>query len=301
MQDLNDLRYFDAVVAHGGFAPAGRALRTPKSKLSRRVAALEARLGVRLIERSSRRFRVTEVGVAFHAQCRLAVAAAERAEAIAEASLNEPRGTLRFACPTGLIDAVTPMLPGFLTLYPKGQVQILAADQPVDLIAQRIDVALRVRTRLDTDAALTMRTLTKSRRILLASPALANQLAGKDIAGLAGVPTLSSSGEDGEVTWTLEGAAGETRDIVHLPRLSCGDFSAIRSAAVAGLGVALLPDHACVAELRTGALVRVFPHWRGQEGIVHIVFTTRKGLPPLVRAWIDHLASHFRELTIFPD
>jgi len=300
MQDLNDLRYFDAVVTHGGFAPAGRALRLPKSKLSRRIAALEERLGARLIERSSRRFRVTDIGLAFHAQAQLAVAAAERAEALVEASLSEPRGTVRMSCPTGLVSIVADMLPDFLTLYPKGHVQIVAVDRPVDIIAERIDVALRVRVKLDSDAELTMRTLAHSRRILIASPALANRIAGGGIEVLAELPTLSSSGEDGEETWRLEGPDGP-RDIRHIPRLSCGDFGAIRQAAAAGLGVAMLPDHACAAELRAGTLVHVLPEWRSEDGIVHLVFTTRTGLPPLVRAWIDHLAKGFRDPALFAD
>lgn len=300
MQDLNDLRYFDAVVTNGGFAPAGRALRLPKSKLSRRIAALEARLGARLIERSSRRFRVTDIGLAFHAQAQLAVAAAERAEALVEASLSEPRGTVRMSCPTGLVSIVADMLPDFLSLYPKGHVQIVAADRPVDIIAERIDVALRVRVKLDSDAALTMRTLAHSRRILIASPALANRIAGRGIEVLGELPTLSSSGEDGEVIWRLEGPEG-IRDIRHMPRLNCGDFGAIRQAALAGLGVAMLPDHACAAELRSGALVHVLPEWRSEDGIVHLVFTTRTGLPPLVRAWIDHLAKGFRNPDLFAD
>ncbi|WHO37979.1 LysR family transcriptional regulator [Sphingobium sp. AP49] len=299
MQDLNDMRYFDAVVDHGGFAPAGRALRIPKSKLSRRIAALEERLGARLIERSSRRFRVTEIGLAFHAQCQLAVAAADRAQALVEASLSEPQGTVRMACPTGLVAIVADMLPDFLTLYPKGHVQIVARDSPVDVIAERIDVALRVRTRLDSDAALTMRTLAHSRRILIASPALANRLAGQGIDALEAAPTLSSSGEDGEVIWRLEGPGGEIRNIRHLPRLSCGDFGAIRVAAMAGLGVAMLPDHICASELRDGTLVRILPEWTSEDGIVHLVFTTRTGLPPLVRAWIDHLAKGFKNPALF--
>ncbi|WP_298400297.1 LysR family transcriptional regulator [Sphingobium sp.] len=301
MQDYNDLRYFDAVVANGGFAAAGRALRVPKSKLSRRVAALEEQLSVRLIERSSRRFRVTDIGLAFHAQCQLAVAAAERAEALVEASLTEPRGTVRMSCPTGLVAIVADMLPDFLALYPRAHVQLIAIDRPVDVIAERVDVALRVRTRLDSDAALTMRTLAHSRRILIASPALANRVAARGIDALRTEPTLSSSGEDGEIMWRLEGPEGALREIRHVPRLTCGDFGAIRAAAVAGLGVAMLPDHACAAELRSGALVQLFPEWVSENGIVHLIFPTRTGLPPLVRAWIDHLAKGFRNPDIFAD
>src|SRR5580693_10211866 len=108
MQDLNDLYYFAHVVANGGFAPAGRVLRVPKSKLSRRIAQLEASLGVRLIERSNRRFRVTEVGQAFYARCRGLLLEAEGALAVAAETKGEPHGLVRFSCPTGMLDVVRP-------------------------------------------------------------------------------------------------------------------------------------------------------------------------------------------------
>src|SRR6266404_7596816 len=97
--DLNDYVYFAEVVAHGGFAAAGRALRAPKSTLSRRIAGLEARLGVRLIERSTRRFRVTEVGQAFYERCRTIMLDVQQANAVASEALGEPRGVIRCSCP----------------------------------------------------------------------------------------------------------------------------------------------------------------------------------------------------------
>jgi DNA-binding transcriptional LysR family regulator len=298
MQNLNDVYYFSQVVAHGGFAAAGRALRVPKSKLSRRVAKLEHRLGTRLIERTSRRFRVTEIGQSFYEHCRSALSAVERAEAIVAATQSEPRGVVRFSCPTGLMELVAPALPDFLKLYPRVNVQVIAVDRPVDLIAERIDVALRVRVKLDSDAALTMRTLARSRRILLASPSLANALDTPHISALASLPTLSSSDAPAPLTWTLEGPGGLTHSFNHEPRLS-GDFAAVREAAIAGIGVALLPDHTCTPALQSGQLVRLFPGWQGREGIVHLVFTTRTGLPPQVRSWIDHLAARFRNQNLF--
>src|SRR5690242_5481237 len=105
--DLNDLAYFAEVITHGGFAAAGRALREPKSKLSRRIAALEERLGVRLIERSSRQFRVTDVGQAFYQRCRAVQNEAEQAEALVADALTEPHGLIRFSCPTGLIESIS--------------------------------------------------------------------------------------------------------------------------------------------------------------------------------------------------
>ncbi|MGF7150647.1 DNA-binding transcriptional LysR family regulator [Sphingomonas zeicaulis] len=297
MPDLNDYVFFAEVVKHGGFAPAGRALRIPKSTLSRRIAALEARLGVRLIERSSRRFRVTEVGEAFHARCRAIVDEAEQAEALVVEAQSEPRGRVRFSCPEGLVDSLSPGLPAFLDRYPKVRLQLIATDRPVDLIAERIDVALRVRVDPATDASLTMRTLARSRRILVACPALANRVAASGIEALGTLPTLGSNDEPGEILWDLSGPDGARHAHRHEPRMTCGDFAALRDAAAAGIGVALLPDHVCCDDLASGRLVRIFAGWGGQMGIVHIVFTTRRGLPPAVRAFIDHLAATFAAFT----
>lgn len=292
MIDLNDYAYFAAVVRHGGFAPAGRALQMPKSKLSRRIAGLEARLGARLIERSTRRFRVTETGQSFHARCLAILAEMELAERMVAEGQREPASLVRFSCPTGLAPVLGPVFPAFLARFPKVQLQVIATDRPVDLIEERIDVALRVRLTLESDAALTMRSLGISRRILVASPGLARQLP-PGIAALAEAPILGTSDEAGDVDWVVEGPGGLQRRFRLAPRMSCGSFAVMAEAAMAGAGIALLPDHAVAAELRSGALVQVFPEWRGPDGIVHLVFTTRRGLPQAVRAFIDHLARHF--------
>ncbi len=289
--DLNDLFYFAKVVAHGGFAAAGRALREPKSKLSRRIAGLEARLGVRLIERSSRRFRVTDVGRSFYERCTAMLAEAERAEALVAEAQSEPHGLIRMSCPTGLVEPITALVTQFLAQYPKVRLQLIALDRPVDLIEERIDVALRVRTSLEGDASLTMRSLGNSVRILVASPQLANRISIVD--DLATQPTLSTTDDQGEVNWFLETDDGRTHTLRHEPRIGCADFSAVRAAALAGLGVALLPDHTCRQALAEGKLVRVLPSWRGMKGLVHLVFTTRRGLPPAVRKFIDGLAAGF--------
>lgn len=301
MQDLNDVFYFSQVVTHGGFTAAGRALSLPKSKLSRRVSQLEERLGVRLLERSSRRFRVTDIGRAYYEQCRLALEAAERAEAVVAASVTEPRGLVRCACPLGLVEVVSPMLPEFLKLYPRVRVQLVVTDRPVDVVSEGIDVALRVRTSLQSDAALTVRTLARSRRILVASPSVVNAMSGQhEVSALDALPTLSTADEGAKITWELEKTDGTRHTHTHQPRLGCSDFAAVRDAAIAGLGVALLPDHACVSALKSGALVRVLPNHAALEGIVHIVFTTRKGLPRVVRVFIDQLAKRMSDPALFP-
>jgi len=289
--DLNDLVYFAEVVTHGGFAAAGRALREPKSKLSRRIAALEERLGVRLIERSSRRFRVTDVGQVFYQRCRAMQNEAQQAEAVVTEALVEPHGLIRFSCPTGLVEAIAPTISGFLDRYPRVRLQLIAVDRSVDLISERIDLALRVRLSLDSDASLTMRTLGQSTRILVASPQLASRIS--RIEQLTDYPLLASSDDQDEVEWPLETDDGLEERVRHPARMGCTDFAAIRSAAIAGLGVAFLPDHVCREALQNSSLARVLPAWRGKRGIVHLVFTTRRGLLPAVRKLIDHLAASF--------
>ncbi|MCX5493366.1 LysR family transcriptional regulator [Kaistia dalseonensis] len=289
--DLNDLAYFAEVVAHGGFAAAGRALREPKSKLSRRVAALENRLGLRLIERSSRRFRVTDTGLAFYERCRAMLAEAELAEALVVNAQAEPHGRIRFSCPTGMLQPISDLVSSFLLRYPKVRLQLLATDRAVDLIDERIDVALRIRTSLTSDAALTMRSLGRSTRILVASPQLGGMITG--IEQLRSLPALATNDAADDLEWHLEAGDGRRQVVRVEPRLGCEDMAAVRDAAVDGLGVALLPDHVCREALEAGRLVRILPEWHGLQGIVHLVFTTRRGLPPAVRALIDHLAAGF--------
>lgn len=302
MQDLNDFYYFAAVATHAGFAPAGRALGIPKSKLSRRVAQLEDRLGVRLIERSTRQFRVTDIGQAFFARCRSMMIEAEGAEAIVAETRSRPQGLVRFGCPLTMIEPLAPVLNAYLALHPRVRLEIVATTRGANLIDQRIDVALRVRTTLDRDSSLTMRSLAVSRHILVASPALAATIvANADVSTLASLPTLSTNSQAGEETWTLLGSDGAARAVRHKPRMTCGDMRTLREASIAGLGVTLLPEHMCRRALSDGHLVQVFPDWHARDGIVHLVFTARRGLPSAVRALIDHLATHFRQDNLLRD
>jgi DNA-binding transcriptional LysR family regulator len=231
----------------------------------------------------------TEVGQSFYERCRAMLLEAEQAEAVVAEALTEPHGRIRFSCPTGMVEVIAAIVPPFLTRYPKVRLQILASDRSVDLIEERIDVALRVRSALTSDAALTMRTLGHSRRILVASPQMAGQVR-SDIAALSELPTLSTSDDAGEIEWHLEREDGVRQIVRHEPRMSCGDFAAVRVAAAAGLGIALLPDHVCGEALGNGQLV----HARiGAASRASFTSSSRPGgLPPAVRALIDHLAVH---------
>jgi DNA-binding transcriptional LysR family regulator len=300
MEDLNDLYYFAEVVAHGGFAAASRAIGQPKSKLSRKVADLEAQLGVRLIERSTRRFRVTEVGEQFYNRCRRMMDEVHAARATAAGFRDEASGTVRFSCPPGMLQAIAPIIPGFLTQYPKVNLHITSTNAPIDLIEQQIDVALRVRISPDGDMSLTTRTLASNLRIMVAAPTIARLITrNADPSVLANLPTLSFT--DQAETWTMSGPTKNPVSIRLIPRMVCGDIFTLRSAAIGAAGIAFLPDHSCRRELADGSLERVLPTWAGQLGSIYLVFTGSRGQPPAVRAFIDHLASAFSDDLLLGD
>jgi len=291
MRDLNDLNFFAAVVSHGGISAAARALALPKSRISRRVAALEAQLGVRLIERSTRRFKVTEVGQDVYRHARAAMSEAEAVEEVVSRRRSEPQGLVRIGCPVGVDRSISACLPHLLALHPRLRVQVIVSNRRVDLIEESVDVAIRIRETLDTDADLQVRIISRTNLVLAASPAfLAAHGPPATPAEAPAYPTLAHADQPGLVRWTLIDADGERAEILHEPRLSASTFPILREAAVAGLGIALLPDDWVREPIEQGQLVRILPGWAAPQGILHLVFTSRRGLLPGVRATIDFLA-----------
>jgi DNA-binding transcriptional LysR family regulator len=298
MQDLNDLFYFARVVEHGGFAPAGRALGLPKSKLSRRVALLEERLGVRLLLRSTRRFSVTEAGEAYYAHCRAMLVEAEAAEEAIELRRAEPRGTVRLSCPVALLDAaVGAMIADFMVAHRRVEVHLAATNRRVDVIAEGLDLAIRVRPPPLDDSDLVLRTLAERHQCLVASPALLARLGTpRAPADLAALPSLALGTPQGEHAWHLRGADGAEAVIRHRPRLVTRGMATLRTAALAGVGVVQLPRMMMREEFARGALVPVLPQWAPRPEVVHAVFASRRGQLPAVRALIDFLAARFQAL-----
>ena len=295
MQDLNDLYYFVQVVEHRGFAPAGRALNLPKSKLSRRIALLEERLGVRLIQRSTRRFAVTEIGQAYYRHCLAMLVEANAAQEVIDRVISEPQGTVRLSCPTALLDyQLGEVLARFMVACPRVQLLLESTNRRVDVIGEGLDIAIRVRFPPLEDSDLVMRVLGDSTQRLVASPAL---LAMKDRvapllpADLAGLPSLDDGPPHREHAWSLLGPDGASAVVHHQPRLISDDRLALRLAALQGVGVVQLPTMMVTQDLEQGRLVDLLPHWRPRPGIVHAVFPSRRGLLPAVRELVDYLAA----------
>ena len=291
MQDLNDLLYFAEVVDRGGFAAAGRSLGLPKSRLSRRVAELEGRLGVRLLQRTTRKLSLTAIGQQYHRHC---VAMREDAlaadEAIAQAQ-TEPRGTIRIACPVTLAQTTLgPLLPQFLARYPLVSVDMRVSNRAVDLVEEGFDVALRVRSTLDDSGSLVVKNFGASQSQLVASPGqLARQGTPGTLAELGRLDTVSMSATDGRTTWQLQDPQGAVHSFQHQPRYVADDLLTLQLAVLAGTGIGLLPDYMCRDEIRAGRLVALLPGWAPRPGIFHAVFPSRRGLIPAVRRFLDFL------------
>lgn len=295
MQDLNDLYYFVQVVEYGGFAPAGRALGIPKSKLSRRIAALERRLDVRLIQRSTRRFAITDVGQAYYAHCKAMLIEAEAAQTVIDSVRAELCGTVRMSCPVALLHThVGTMMVDFAARHPRVQVEIVAVNRAVDLLAEGIDVALRVRPLPLQDSALAMRVLAHASQCLVASPSLIQTHGRPRLpVDLADWPSLDSGSSAARHVWNLTGPDGAQAAQHHTPRFVTSDMVTLRDAAIAGIGAVQLPVLMVSDQVAAGLLQRVLPDWAPQAETIHAAFPTRRGLIPAVRALIDDLALRF--------
>ena len=298
MQDLNDLYYFAMVVEHGGFASAERALGIPKSRLSRRIAQLEIDLGVRLLQRSTRRFAVTEVGqsVYRHAQAMLSEAQSAR-EAVDRLSV-EPRGVVKVSCPVSLAQQqLAGLLPDFLQMHPLVRLQMQVSNRRVDLINEGFDVALRVRTQLNDDGSLVMRSFGQVRELLVASPQYLDKRGRPKLPQeLTEHLTLSMSEDESRQRWELHGPDNATVRVDIQPRLMGHDFPLLMEVAKRGHGIALLPETVCAEAISRGELEPVLADWSLPQGICHAVFPSRRGLLPAVRVFIDFLAERLPPL-----
>lgn len=294
MQDLNDMLLFAEVVERGGFAAAGRALGLPKSRLSRRVAGLEAQLGVRLLQRTTRKLSLTEVGEAYLRHCQaLRESAQAAADTVAQVQ-TEPRGTLRVACPVTLAQTVlAELMPDFLAQHPLVRVEMLVSNRVVDLVEEGVDVALRVRTTLEDSGSLVVKRLGDDAPVLVASPALlARQGTPTTLDGLSRLDSMAMSTTDGRASIPLTGPDGRQATLQHTPRYVADDLLTLHVAALAGTGMCWLPSYMCEDDLRQGRLVRLLPDWQTPRGLVHAVFPSRRGLTPAVRCFLDFLGEH---------
>lgn len=294
MRDLNELLIFEAVASRGSFIAASRALGIPKATVSRKVQDLEARLGVRLLQRSTRRMALTEAGAAFHEHCSRIKAEMEDAEAAVSRLKAEVRGTLRVRAPFTLARVyLVPRLLEFLQRYPELRLELMLRNEFEDVISHGADVAL---TALPlSDSSYSARVLGSTTSSLYAAPSyLDRRDPPKRPEDLAHHATLvfAPLARPGPVRWPLESDARRV-EIALVPLIACNDFTPLYQAMLAGAGICLVPDTFAQSEVDSGRLVRLLPQWRGPAIEAKAVYPGRRGMLPKVRAFLDFLSEAF--------
>lgn len=289
MRNLNDYYFFVQVVEQGGFAPAARHTGTPKSTLAKRVAALEAELGVRLIQRTSRRFTVTELGQQFYRHAAAMLIEADAAEDIVKGRLAEPSGTVRI---TASVPAAQGLLAKALVelavAYPKIRVSLHVTDRFVDMVQEGFDIAVRNHFAPLPDSGLVQRRVASEPICLVASPAYlaarGTPRLPQDLQQHSGLISSMAGGP-----WRLESENGVMVEVALTPRMHADESTVLLHAAQEGLGIACLPRHMCEAAKAAGRVQRVLPEWRAGTVTTTLLMPHRRGQLPSVRLVADAL------------
>jgi DNA-binding transcriptional LysR family regulator len=290
--DLNDLYLFTLVVEQRGFTAAGRIANLTTSRVSRRIAALEERLGVRLLHRSTRKLNLTPIGARYYEHCRAMVSEAEAAAEVVEQAQAQPRGRVRVTCPAQMAQStLAPILVEFMQTYPEVQVSVTATDRLVNLIDEGLDVAIRFRALPLADSTLVARALGESRTLLVAAPSLLDAVGRpQSVSELTRFRVLAKRRHENPYNWRLTGPDGETVEFPFQPILDSDDWLILKRAAVAGLGIVAMPDDICAPEIAEGKLEVMLSDWTLPGATLHIVYASRRGLIPAVRSFVDFVA-----------
>ena len=294
MDRLAEMEAFVAVVDHGGFTEAARRFGLSKSAVSKSVSALEARLAVRLLTRTTRRVSPTEVGLAYYDRARAVLAQAAEADSMVTAMQAAPKGVLRVSAPVAFgVGQVTPAAAAFLDAYPEIDVQMVLEDRFVELIAEGYDVAIRIGTL--ADSTLKVRRLAETRGVLVASPGyLDRHGTPRGIDELSGHRLLHYSHLASGNFWRLRAPSGEERQVRVGARLTVNNGEALMKAAEAGTGIAMTPDFMLGDALAAGRLVEVLPGRPADILGVHAVYPEGRFQQPKLRAFVDFLAERFK-------
>jgi len=280
---------FTKVVEAGSFTVAARKLGVPKSTVSQKVSRLEERLGVRLLHRSTRQVRPTDIGAAYHDRCARAIAEIEEAELALTNAQQAPRGLIRMTAPVELaMNYLGPLIAEFVGLYPQVQVNVEVTPRVVDLLEEGVDLAIRINP--VGSASLISRKLLAMERRLYASPAyLQARGQPKQPTDLKRHSCLWFPAESRAAEWTLFNATGKLAVPVSGP-VAANNFTLLRDAAIAGAGIALLPTYLCRDAVHNGRLVPVLPEWKPEDVAVCLLFPMRRYLTSRLRAFIDFVA-----------
>ena len=284
--DLNEMLVFARVVQAGSFTTAARGLGMPKSTVSRKVSELEERLKARLLQRTTRRLSLTDVGRTYYDYCARIVGEIEDAERAVSRLSEAPRGLLRVTAPIN-VSFLGPIVSEYLKRYPEVRLELFCTTRTVDLVEERFDLGIRAGTL--ADSTLVARSLGHAKWFLAATPAYLKKRgrprAPDDLKEHDAL--LFGTGIDG-ASVRLE-RAGTAASVAVPARLMVSDMDVLHAVALAGQGIAVLPAFHCVEDLRARRLERVLPDWSIPSTPVHVVYPSTRHLSPKVKSFVDHL------------
>jgi DNA-binding transcriptional LysR family regulator len=288
MADLNDIAVFVRVAQFGSFSRAARALAMPVSTVSRKVTALEERLGVTLLQRTTRKLSLTAQGRAYYDRCSEPLSHLFDAEQVLTQTQRKPEGLLRISGPMILgQEAFYAFLSSFLKTYPRIQADLFITNLFLDLIAENIDVAIRFGEL--KDSSLIAQRIGKSVRYVVAAPEyLRGRLPPTRPEDLREHQCVLLNGRNNEAEWHLVSGKKSARVHVAGP-LAARDFQAVSAFTYRGHGIGLLPSTYCDAQITSGKLVRLLPDWSSPEIFVQAVYPTRRFLPAKLQVFLEEL------------
>jgi DNA-binding transcriptional LysR family regulator len=286
--DLNDIALFVQVVRSGSFAQAARRLGIPSNTVSRRVLQLEARLGTRLLQRSTRKLTLTGAGQAFHEECAASVDGLYEAGQQLMTGSREPSGLVRVAAMADFFDFF-PMewVAEFLAAHPQVQIQFVLSDAPADLIGEQIDIAFRGGPLVDS-TYVGRQLLSVRSDGMVASPAyIAARGMPSTLQDLANHDCVTAAPSGGRASWRFTGPDGIEEDVQVTGRFMADTAQALRKATLAGLGIALLPPSMAGLDMQAGLLMPVLPQYRRKGHGLNVLYPSRRQLPLAVSAFIE--------------
>lgn len=296
MDRWTEFELFVQIAELGSITKAAESLEISNAAASRYLASLEERLSARLIERNTRRLYLTDVGHEFFRRCKGVLAEMKEAEAAVNANVLEPGGTLTITASLSFsMKHLAPLLPDFTALYPKVDVNILAANRYYDIMDSGIDLAIRTRE-FEPDSGLTVRRLAQTRRILAASPRYLGRMGTpREVEDLLRHQMLiySYANRPHEMTFTRN---GEEKSVTVRSKLESNDGQVIRAAALEGLGILVQPKYIVYDDIVAGRLIPVLDDWDLPRLTINIAFQSRRYLAAKVRLFIDFLVAHFERM-----
>ncbi|WP_051302725.1 LysR family transcriptional regulator [Sedimenticola selenatireducens] len=295
MLDFNEMVIFVKVVEAQGFTAAATNLGLPKSTVSRKISELESRLGARLLQRTTRSVRPTELGALYYERCARLVTEAEEAERAISQCQEQPRGLLRITLPVDIgISIMSAVTREFMQQYPEIRLQVDISDRYVDLVGEGFDLAIRAGVL--EDSTLVAHRLYTDRMLVCATPGYFKQRGiPRSPEDLKQHDCVVFSAQHSSETLKFSRPRGEV--VVEISgRIGINNLNAIRGVCLTGAGIGLLPELHCQDLIATGELVSVLDDWRVREGGIYAVYPSPRHLTPKVRAFITFLDRHFSNL-----